>query len=211
MGREGTAIGMFDSIQCNYPLPLPLEVVNVLPDLFDQEFQTKDFENLLDNYILNEEGELFHIKKEYKWKTGGESFLERSLEGSLEGSLEVVKEETVPYNFHGVVNFYCYATVNEDSTSDKAQDVSLEYLAKFTNGKLENIELFSYEIIDATVRLLDLKAFLKKQEEKRNLWYNKYFFYTKFWKVVKWKVIIAPINLIKKVCDNLHWLVVKYL
>ena len=196
-------MGMFDSVQCNYPLPLPLEVVNVLPDLFDQEFQTKDFESLLDNYILNEEGELFHIKKEYKWKTDEDSL--------LRGYLDVVKEETVPYNFHGVVNFYCYTTVNEDSTSDKAQDVSLEYLAKFTNGKLENIELFSYEIIDATVRLLDLKAFLKKQEEKRNLWYNKYFFYTKFWKVVKWKVIIAPINLIKKVCDTLHWLVVKYL
>lgn len=58
-------MGMFDSVQCNYPLPLPLEVVDIYPDIYNQEFQTKDLENLLDNYILNEDGELLWIKKEY--------------------------------------------------------------------------------------------------------------------------------------------------
>ena len=50
-------MGMFDSIQCSYPLPLPLEVVDIFPDVYDQEFQTKDLENFLDTYIINEDGE----------------------------------------------------------------------------------------------------------------------------------------------------------
>ena len=57
-------MGMFDSVQCNYPLPLPLDVVDLYPDLYEKEFQTKDLENLLDHYILNEDGELLWIKKE---------------------------------------------------------------------------------------------------------------------------------------------------
>ena len=56
-------MGMFDSIQCNYPLPLPLEVIDIMPDLYDQEFQTKDLENLLDHYDLNHDGVLYWHKK----------------------------------------------------------------------------------------------------------------------------------------------------
>lgn len=50
---------MFDSIRCSYPLPLPLEVVDDLPDIYEVEFQTKDLDNLLNEYYLNENGELF--------------------------------------------------------------------------------------------------------------------------------------------------------
>ena len=141
-------MGMFDSIQCNSPLPLPLDVIDIYPDIYDQEFQTKDLENLLDNYILNEDGELLWVKKEYEWKDDDNYF--------LKGYMEVTKEEIVPSNFHGILNFYCYQTVEEDVENNTAKDISIDYLAKFTNGKLENIEILSYEIIDATVRIIDL-------------------------------------------------------
>jgi hypothetical protein len=68
-------MGMFDSIRCDYPLPLPLEVVDKLPDIYEKEFQTKDFENLLDYYILTEEGELLFHKKKYEWRDDDSSFL----------------------------------------------------------------------------------------------------------------------------------------
>jgi len=202
-------MGMFDSIQCDYPLPLPLEVVDILPDLYDQEFQTKDLENLLDNYILSENGELLHVKKQYEWKDDDSAF--------LKGYLDVVSEEIVPSNFHGILNFYCYETVYESGQTisfkkeEKAKDVSIDYLAKFTNGKLDFIEVLSYEITDATGRLYDLKQHLEEASIRANRWYNKYIFRTKFWKFIKWKIIIALINLIKKLCDKLYWLAVRYL
>lgn len=194
---------MFDSIECDYPLPLPLEVVDIMPDPYSQEFQTKDLENLMDTYILNEEGELLWIKKEYKWKDDDDSF--------LKGYMEVTKQEIVPANFHGILNFYCYETVYDEKTSNNVKDVSIDYLAKFTNGKIENIEILSYEINDATARLIDLKNTLKKYEKRRNRWYNKYIFHTKYWKFIKNKIILAPIKSISKFFDKIYWLGVRYL
>jgi hypothetical protein len=194
---------MFDSIQCNYPLPLPLGVVDILPDPYDQEFQTKDLENLLDLYYLNEDGILYWRKRKYEWKDDDDAF--------LKGYMDVVEEEVVPTDFHGVLNFYCYETVEEDIENNKAKDVTIDYLAKFTNGKVENIEILSYEIIDATVRIIELKNTMQKHEERRQRWYNKYLFYTKFWKFIKWKIIIKPIELLKKVSDKIYWLAVRYL
>jgi hypothetical protein len=196
-------MGMFDSVRCDYPLPLPLDVIDIYPDPYEKEFQTKDLENLLDYYILNKDGELLWIKKEYEWKDDDSHF--------LKGYMEVTKEEIIPSNFHGILNFYFYETVEEDAENNKAKDISIDYLAKFTNGKIENIEILSYEIIDATFRIVDLKNSMKKHAERRKLWYNKYIFYTKFWKFVKNKVILAPINFLKKILDNLYWLIVRYL
>lgn len=196
-------MGMFDSIECNYPLPLPLEVVDVLPDPYDQEFQTKDLENLLDLYYLNEDGVLYWRKRKYEWKDDDSAF--------LKGYMDVIEEEIVPTDFHGVLNFYCYETIHEDENSDKAKDITIDYLAKFTNGKLENIEVLSYEVRDATVRIIDLKNTIKKHEERRKRWYNKYIFYTKGWRFIKNNIILAPINLLRKFLDKLYWLGVRYL
>lgn len=198
-----TIMGMFDSIECNYPLPLPLEVVDIFPDIYDQEFQTKDLENLLDLYYLNEDGVLYWRKRKYEWKDDDSAY--------LKGYMDVVEEEVVPTDFHGVLNFYCYETVNEDESSDKAKDVTIDYLAKFTNGKLENIEVLSYEIRDATVRIIELKNTMKKHEERRKRWYNKYIFYTKYWKFIKNKIILAPIDLLRKLLDKIYWFGVRYL
>lgn len=196
-------MGMFDSIKCNYPLPLPLEVIDIMPDPYDQDFQTKDLENLLDDYYLNEDGLLLWHKRKYEWKDDDSAF--------LKGYMDVVEEEIVPTDFHGVINFYCYETVHEDESSDKAKDVSIDYLAKFTNGKLENIEVISYEIRDATVRIIDLKNTMKKYEERRNRWYNKYIFYTKSWRFIKNKIILTAIDFLRKLLDKVYWLGVRYL
>lgn len=191
---------MFDSIRCDYPLPLPLEVVDILPDIYEQEFQTKDFENLLEGYILNEDGELLRIQKEYEWKDDDEAF--------LKGYMEVVNEEIVPSNFHGIVNFYCYERIEENN---KAKDISIDYLAKFTDGKLQNIEVLSYEITDATGRVFALKQVIEEANIKSNRWYNKYIFRTKIWKFIKWRIIVDFINLFKKSFDKLYFLAVRYL
>lgn len=205
-------MGLFDSIECNYPLPLPLEVVDILPDIYEVEFQTKDLENLMDLYVLNEDGYLSYRKREYKWKDDNSSF--------LKGYMEVVSEEIVPENFHGVLNFYCYETLRDGEIYIESgdpespvhgTDISIDYLAKFTNGKLTNIEILDYEILDATDRLTEIKKIHKEHDRRRNLWYNKYFFYTKFWKFVKTKIILLPLKFLKNFFDKLYWLGVRYL
>jgi len=195
-------MGMFDSIECNYPLPLPLEVVDILPDIYDQEFQTKDLENLLDLYYLNEDGRLYWRKRKYEWKDDDSAF--------LKGYMDVVDEEVIAQDFHGVLNFYCYETVYASENRTAGIDVTIDYLAKFTNGKVENIEVLSYEITDATDRLIRLKQTFDGFEEQRKRWYNKYIFYTKFWRFVKNKIILAPIDLLRKFFDKLYWLLVRY-
>jgi len=203
-------MGMFDSIECNYPLPLPLEVIDIMPDIYDQEFQTKDLENLLDLYYLNEDGILYWRKRKYQWKDDDEAF--------LKGYMEVIEEEIVPSNFHGVLNFYCYETVYENGQivtlvdkKTKAKDICIDYLAKFTDGKLDFIEILSYEVRDATCRVIELAQNLKQANKRANRWYNRYFFNTKFWKFIKWKILIKPIELIKKGSDKIYWLAVRYL
>jgi hypothetical protein len=195
-------MGMFDSIECNYPLPLPLEVVDVLPDIYDQEFQTKDLENLLDLYYLNEDGSLFWHKKKYEWKDDDSSF--------LKGYMDIVDEEIIPQDFHGILNFYCYKTVYSSEDRNSGMDVGIDYLAKFTSGKLESIEVLSYEITDATNRIISLKEALAGFEKQRKRWYNKYIFHTKFWKFVKNKIILAPVSLLRKSIDKLYWFLVRY-
>lgn len=52
-------MGMYDHIWCEYKLPD--EVMQ------EKDFQTKDLENLLDDYTITEDGLLIHHVKEYEF------------------------------------------------------------------------------------------------------------------------------------------------
>jgi len=196
-------MGMFDSIRCDYPLPLPLEVVDKLPDIYEKEFQTKDFENLLDYYILTEEGEILFHQKKYEWRDDDSSF--------LKGYMEVIEEEIIPHPFHGLLNFYSYETVYSDTSRLSGYDISIDYMAKFNNGRLDSIEVLEYKIEDATERLVELDKFFKKQQLIRNFWYNKYIFNTTAWNWFKKKVLILPINKAIKALTKFESLIWRHL
>jgi len=51
---------MFDTLYCKYPLPY-VDGITI-----DTEFQTKDFDNALDKYIITEEGKLLQITHRYE-------------------------------------------------------------------------------------------------------------------------------------------------
>jgi hypothetical protein len=196
-------MGMFDSIRCDYPLPLPLEVVDKLPDIYEEEFQTKDFENFLDYYILTEGGELLFHKKKYEWRDDDSSF--------LKGYMEVVEEEIVPHPFHGLVEFYCCKTIYSDESKLSGYYVSIDYIAKFDNGRLDSLEVLKYNVEDDTQRLVELDKFFKEKQRIRNLWHNKYIFNTTTWNWFKKKILISPINKSIKLLTNLEQLIRKYL
>lgn len=126
-------MGMYDHVKCNYPLPgAPAEVQSLI-------FQTKDFENLMDDYTITEEGKVILHKKIYEvvpeterpyyGKPEWESKPIFQIFGSLK-SIPIGDEE-IPY--HGMIRIY--------TILDKE---FFEYILKFTNGKVESVEKAVY-------------------------------------------------------------------
>ena len=71
-------MGMYDSINCEYPLPMP-EDPKGYTGAFG--FQTKDFDCALDIYIINKEGQLLVERRETEWVEGnpsGKTFWEKA-------------------------------------------------------------------------------------------------------------------------------------
>lgn len=193
-------MGMFDSIEISYPLPLPLEVIDKLPDLYKEEFQTKDLECAMELYFLGEDGALNLLKQEREWVDDDSSF--------LKGYLKVIKEEIVPINYHGIINLYAYERIeNENETGF---DISVDYLAKFSNGKLESIELEDFEIRDASESIKETKIFFKKLDKERKKWYNKYFFYSKPYQFIK-NLIVKGLYKVQNGISELRMFIIKYL
>ncbi len=129
-------MGMFDNIQCEYPLPET--GYRVSPG---HSFQTKSLGSELDDYTITVDGSLILHRK--SWEGVPEE--ERPYYGTPEweerskqviGSIRTVPvgDEEVPY--HGDIYFY-----DSLSVGNKPGEVWIEYKARFTEGRLSRIEL----------------------------------------------------------------------
>ena len=200
---EGVKImGMFDSIQCNHPLPLPLEIIDLIPDIYEQEIQTKDLDCSMTIYILEEDGKLLREDRKYEWKDDDSYF--------LKGYFETVETKIEDSRFHGIVNFYLYERLYTDETRNSGLDVSIDFLGKFNNGVLESIDVLEYNIEDASESIKQIKEVHEKWEIKRNKWYNKYFFYTKPIAFIRKKIVRFFYNL-HTFTGKLHTLAIRYI
>jgi hypothetical protein len=195
-------MGMFDTITCNYPLPLPLEVIDIIPDIYDQEIQTKCLDCFMEQYILEEDGVLYKDFKKYEWKDDDSHF--------LKGYLDVIESNIAECNYHGMVNFYIYERILDKENKDKGVDVTIDYIAKFTGGRLDFIELKDYSITDASEHILNTKKFFKDLETFNNKWFNKYLFKTKPILYIRRKIYRALYSL-HNFTGKLHSLAIKYL
>jgi hypothetical protein len=119
-------MGMFDYIVCEYPLPDGAD-----PSKF--EFQSKDLDCALDTYTISKDGKLIH----------DQNFDASPNEEAMDTTTKKLTE--IPY--HGYLRFYGgnisglgpqgYITKNNEPP------ISREYRAKFTDGRVVNIELVS--------------------------------------------------------------------
>ena len=115
------AMGMFDHIRCEIPLP----------DGFTGEMQTKDFDCALSNLLIRANGRL--MIEEREWEAV-------SLEERQNSKLSFLKSRRViarrwrDLDFHGDFHFYGW---------QKSDDTRREYWARFTHGSLEFIKLVS--------------------------------------------------------------------
>lgn len=185
-------MGMFDNIECNYPLPISKELLDVEElNVYEVEFQTKSLENLMELYVITEDGELLRRKNRYEWVDDDNAF--------LKGYMEVVSSADVKENFHGILEFYFYESYVRDVNGKKKEiTVSGDYEAKFIDGKLTTIELVDQSIEDTTEYYEKMQEFWKQNKIKANKWYNKYFFYTKQFRDFKRYFIYRPLSALHK-------------
>ena len=182
---------MFDYIKSDYPLPLTEEVKSELPeqDWSEIEFQTKSFGDGLQNYSIEEDGQIYIERK--SWDT------------NEEGELAEINEGVERLEWTGEIDFYF------DFFKDE-HDLWIEFKGLVWKGELKEIELTSFKKISNETRLglqEKLEEALKNSELKRG---------TSWWKLIKiWRSIIrVPLFAIRWILGlvvRLTWKIEKWL
>lgn len=124
-------MGLFDYVRCQVPLP----------DGFDGELQTKDFDcPYLETYTITNDGRLLERYvsdrqpvPESEWEYAGDPDPLHKIWHEQSKCKSIYADRDT--NFHGVLNFYGCAGDRKDGTWEWH-----EYNAKFTDGKLVSIE-----------------------------------------------------------------------
>jgi len=124
-------MGMYDNVKIEYEMPDP--------EIQDSMFQTKDLENMLDNYTITKEGRLIWHK--CYWEEVPEE--ERPYYGKPEwddngifqfiGSMKTIPDGDEDLNFHGVLE------VHELLGDPNAEYEWFSYNLKFTDGTLVEV------------------------------------------------------------------------
>jgi len=169
-------MGMYDSIQVKSPLPLTAELQELKINWSEEEFQTKDLENLLDQYEISAEGELRHMIEKREWVSEPDAF--------LGGHFKLLSQEWVTEPFHGIIRFYTHYSDKpdlrwdytkgadqmswEDLVQVEGYDWWIEFAAIFDSGKLREIRLIEVGKTLIRTHLASCKEYAEKREIKKN-------------------------------------------
>jgi hypothetical protein len=160
-------MGMFDSISCKYKLPQPEN-----PQGFTgtTDFQTKDFENALDLYLIKEDGALYRVCAEY-------SEIDPNFESKSIFDFphrEKIREWEEPQIVTKTIQMYDY--INCD---DGDFDFWIEYELIFVDGVVKSATIAKFEATDNKQRKENNKKFEKEMREYQE--FRKTFFYRFFY------------------------------
>jgi len=188
-------MSMFDTIICQYKLPLPEEAGQLVspPDWSNVQFQTKSFDCTLDTYSIEEDGQIY------------KDVVVRELVKSKAGVLDIDERQEGIEKVEATLELRFYTIHMEDDF-----DYWVEFKALFWKGDLKEIELVEWNRRDNEERvkvLENVNAHIDKQfKEKKKWWYGsreKYFILVRLVMfLVRW-----PIGLIA----NLTWRIEKWL
>ena len=154
-------MGMFDYIKCKKELPLTEELKN-LPVKWDElQFQTKDLDNCLLEYIISENGELLEevVEREYIHYTEEEKKQNNNKWSFYKDVIEKNKY-TKKVEYHGKIVFYEIIDFSE------TEDIWLDFEAYFNYGNLDKIELIKSEKHES--RKIRMNEFWEKEKKKIN-------------------------------------------
>jgi len=123
-------MGMYDNLVCKYPLDSP--------EHNECMFQTKDLDNMLEFYLITQDGLLKKFKSKTKTVDTGEDIDTRH-EESYEQYSNLNEDLYLHVNFTGEIRFYDFE--DEEIGKDGFSETNgwIEYSAYFINGKLQSV------------------------------------------------------------------------
>jgi hypothetical protein len=163
---------MFDSIYVEVKLPLPSPVDKLKINWKKEEFQTKDFENMMHKYRVNRAGQLMLLEQKMEW-VGDDS--------RFGGHMNVISERWVKSSHTGTVIFYTTVCSNpeqkegrwmEPVTQEKidgadGNDYSLDFQAKFIDGKLKDLKFLRVDIYPIKEYLINHNKWVEGVKQKQ--------------------------------------------
>ena len=158
---------MYDTIVCEYPLPMPDDPKGYTGS---DDFQTKDFDQSLATYTIDENGQLFILRIEGEWEPGNKD--SDSFIGKL-GYFKTTKTWQERLNTTITVVFYDY--IHSQNTD---YDYFIEYEAVFVDGKITSVKLIEFTATDNAERKkkdIEFEEQHKKHREFIKTWKYKYF------------------------------------
>lgn len=159
-------MGMFDNIKCKFPLPLTHSLLkDDKREWSEISFQTKNLENSLSSYYIDEQGFLFEEIVE----TEGVLYTEEELQTIKPQPWTIYKEiiETNRYtkqiNHHGIISFYDVLSYS------KEHDLWVNFKAYLIYGKVDKIELVEARL-DKSLELYHKEYEEKARTKNKKLW-----------------------------------------
>jgi len=197
-------MGMFDEVIVKKDFPIPEEIKD-FGDWKNHLFQTKDLDNTMSIYIINEYDELVEKRTEREYIPYTEEERKKLKPKPWNIWKEVIEGETtyINTNYHGVLNFYTYEHLNDE------EDFNLEYNAYFVYGKLDKIELLNFEKSENYL-INNEKIRQRIEEEKKKPWNRfKTLLYPLGWRWF-WRKIENGIYKIEKTLGTLRMFLIRY-
>jgi hypothetical protein len=189
-------MGMFDTISISGDLPFSQEMIDLGLNKNNLSFQTKDLDCAMSHYII-QNGELFEEKyKTEEWIEG-----DKNAKNVMDriGHMDRRDPYFAKVNFHGEIYFYEFVMNVQDKW-----DCWIEFKAVFTNSKLEKIELFKFDKTDNAERKTRDLQFQQRMEIEHKKWINKYFFYTKFYRFLHYKIWMNFWDMVERLASKMR-------
>ena len=141
---------MYDTITCEYPLPLPEEAKDLefSPDWSTETFQTKSFDSVLTDYSIEEDGQMY--------RTVVDRGLVQAEDGTLK--LEEIDQGIEKVDHTGEVKFYTLLL-------ESKFDYWVGFTALYWKGDLKEISLDKWEKMDNSERI-EIESQSKKQMDQ---------------------------------------------
>jgi hypothetical protein len=140
-------------------------------------FQTKDLENILEDYEIREDGSLWIRRTESEYVEGDKKA--KSLIDRL-GHMKLIKEWWEPTKFTGVIEFYNSIGFDGEVYRDSYEyDYFIEYIVTFVDGQITTIGLLKFQGTNNAERKKRDAEFKEETRLEKILWdkwYMKYLY-----------------------------------
>lgn len=174
-------MGLYDTIKCEYPLPKPLDLMELSTfDFNNIDYQTKSLHKGMSQYVIRESGILYQLE----------------VINVLNGDNKISETSTwIKSNFSGNIVFY--TIIDSDKLNN---DYWVEYEVIFSGGSLTNIFITKFNPRDNFSRIKRETEFSKIYAEREALWDK---WYMKYLYSHYDRLVVSFFNKFRSACSNI--------